>query len=83
MAQNHVHAVEAPFAVADSRRLTNGVIDLLFESEVGWQVVDYKTDQALEEGLYTAQLEAYRSALRRLGCRVAGATVVNVRTELA
>jgi ATP-dependent helicase/nuclease subunit A len=83
VAQSHVHAVETPFTVADARRLTNGVIDLLFESEAGWQVVDYKTDQALKDVRYAAQLEAYRSALRKMGCQVAGAMVVNVRTEPA
>jgi ATP-dependent exoDNAse (exonuclease V) beta subunit len=83
VAQSHVHAVETPFTVADARRLTNGVIDLLFDSGAGWQVIDYKTDQSLEEGRYTSQLEAYRSALRRMGCQVAGAAVVSVRTEPA
>ena len=62
-------------------RLTNGVIDLLFESDAGWQVVDYKTDRSIEEGRYAAQLEAYKAALRKVGCAVAGASVVNVRTE--
>ncbi len=79
-AQSHVHAVETPFLVADGGRLTNGVIDLLFDSDAGWQVVDYKTDRNLEEGRYTAQLEAYRAALRKVGCSVAGASVVLVRT---
>ncbi len=50
VAQSHVHAVETPFLVADGGRLTNGVIDLLFDSDAGWQVVDYKTDRSLEEG---------------------------------
>ena len=61
--------------------LTNGVIDLLFDSEAGWQVVDYKTDQSLEPGRYAAQLDAYRQAMTQLGCQVAGVSVVNVRTE--
>jgi ATP-dependent helicase/nuclease subunit A len=80
VAQSHVHAVETPFLVTDGNRLTNGVIDLLFDSDAGWQVVDYKTDRTLEEGRYAAQLEAYRAALRKVGCSVAGASVVNVRT---
>ena len=67
--------------MADARRLTNGVMDLLFESDAGWQVVDYKTDRSIEEGRYAAQLEAYKAALRKVGCAVAGASVVNVRTE--
>jgi len=80
VAQSHVHAVETPFLVTDGNRLTNGVIDLLFDSDAGWQVVDYKTDRTLEEGRYAAQLEAYRAALRKVGCSVAGASVVNVKT---
>jgi ATP-dependent exoDNAse (exonuclease V) beta subunit len=83
VAQSHVHAVETPFLVTDGNHLTNGVIDLLFDSDAGWQVVDYKTDRTLEEGRYAAQLEAYRAALRKVGCSVAGASVVNVRKEPA
>ena len=65
-----------------SRRLTNGVMDLLFDSDAGWQVVDYKTDRSIEAGRYAAQLEAYEAALRKVGCSVAGASVVDVRTEM-
>jgi ATP-dependent helicase/nuclease subunit A len=83
VAQSHLHSVETPFTITDSGRLTNGVIDLLFESDAGWQVIDYKTDRSLEEARYSAQLEAYRSALRTVGCSVGGAAVVNVRTESA
>jgi ATP-dependent helicase/nuclease subunit A len=80
-ARSHPQSVEAPFTVAEARRLTNGVIDLLFESDAGWQVVDYKTDRSIEEGRYAAQLDAYKTALRKVGCSVAGASVVHVRTE--
>jgi ATP-dependent helicase/nuclease subunit A len=83
MAQTHARSVETPFTVKDDRRLTNGVIDLLFDSEAGWQVVDYKTDRKLSDGKYEAQLQAYRQALRQVGCRVAGTSIVNVRTEPA
>jgi ATP-dependent exoDNAse (exonuclease V) beta subunit len=80
-ARSHPQSVEAPFTVAEARRLTNGVIDLLFESDAGWQVVDYKTDRSIEEGRYAAQLDAYKTALRKVGCPVAGASVVHLRTE--
>ena len=79
IAQSHARSVEAPFTVADGRHLTNGVIDLLFDSDAGWQVVDYKTDRTIEDGRYAAQLAAYDAALRKVGCAVAGASVVNVR----
>ena len=80
-ARRRAHSVETPFTVADSNRLTAGIIDLIFESDDGWQVVDYKTDRSLKEARYTAQLEAYRTALRQVGCAVAGASLVNVRPE--
>jgi ATP-dependent exoDNAse (exonuclease V) beta subunit len=80
-AQRHPRSEEAPFAVAESNRLTTGVIDLLYEGAVGWQVIDYKSDRTLDENRYAAQLEAYRAALRSVGCQVAGASVVSVRTE--
>ena len=82
LAQSHVHSVETPFTVERFQRLTNGVIDLLFDSDAGWQVVDYKTDRSLDQELYSRQLEAYRSALKSTGCSVAGASVVSVRSEL-
>jgi ATP-dependent helicase/nuclease subunit A len=82
-AQRHRRSEEAPFAVAESARMTTGVIDLLYEGETGWQVIDYKTDRSLDDSRYAAQLEAYRAALRTVGCRVAGASVVSVRTEPA
>jgi ATP-dependent exoDNAse (exonuclease V) beta subunit len=81
IAQSHARSVEVPFMVADARQLTNGVMDLLFASDAGWQVVDYKTDRSIEDGRYAAQLAAYAGALRKLGCPVARASVVNVRTN--
>jgi ATP-dependent helicase/nuclease subunit A len=81
-AQNHERSVETPFVVMEpANRLTNGVIDLLFRSEDGWQVVDYKTDVALDGQSYEAQLEAYRAALRKIGCTVVDAAVVSVRSQ--
>jgi ATP-dependent helicase/nuclease subunit A len=81
-AQKHEHAVETPFFVLEpANRLTNGVVDLLFESDEGWQVVDYKTDAALDERSYEGQLESYRAALRTIGCNVVNAELVNVRSQ--
>jgi ATP-dependent helicase/nuclease subunit A len=81
IATERAHSVETPFTTADSRRLTNGVIDLIFESDGGWRVVDYKTDQTTLPGRHDRQLEAYRSALKAVGCQTSGVVVVNVRTE--
>jgi ATP-dependent helicase/nuclease subunit A len=74
-------SVETPFFVSESGRLTNGVIDLLFRSPDGWQIVDYKTDLALTSQKYEAQLDAYRDALRKVGCDASGAAVVSVRSH--
>ena len=60
--------------------MTNGVIDLLFEGAEGWQVIDDKTDLALANQ-YDVQLNAYRAALRSVGCQVSDASVVSVRAE--
>ncbi|MGH8639433.1 MAG: 3'-5' exonuclease, partial [Burkholderiales bacterium] len=79
-AQAGEHSEETPFAVVDGRALTNGVIDLLFESAGQWRVRDYKTDTALDGADYKRQLETYRDALRKLGCD-ADAELVSVRNE--
>jgi ATP-dependent exoDNAse (exonuclease V) beta subunit len=47
-AQAGEHLEEAPFAVTEGQALISGVIDLLFASESGWQVRDYKTDLNLD-----------------------------------
>jgi ATP-dependent helicase/nuclease subunit A len=79
-AQGHEHSVETPFVVSEpENRLTNGVIDLLFHSDAGWEVVDYKTDVTLDRQSYAAQLDAYRAGLRKVGCDVTDAAVVSVR----
>jgi ATP-dependent helicase/nuclease subunit A len=78
-AQRHPRSEEAPFAVAKSARLMAGVIDLMYEGAAGWQVIDYKTDRSLDDSRYAAQLEAYRVALRAVGCSVAGTSVFGVR----
>ena len=74
------HSVETPFITGRAKALTSGVIDLVFHARAGWQLIDYKTDHALEPGKYAQQLEAYRAALKTLGCPVADASVVNART---
>jgi hypothetical protein len=42
--------------------------------------VDYKTDLVLARE-YETQLNAYRVALRKLGCTVEDASIVSVRTQ--
>jgi ATP-dependent helicase/nuclease subunit A len=50
LAAEELHA-EVPFAVrlegdAGTPRILHGVIDLAFRTSAGWELVDYKTDQA-------------------------------------
>ena len=81
-AQAGEHSAEAPFVIADAGgRLTNGVIDLLFRSDLGWQLIDYKTDVDLDASAYATQLGTYSAALRQMGNEVAAASVVPVRAS--
>jgi ATP-dependent helicase/nuclease subunit A len=81
-AQAGKNSAEAPFAVVESgRTLTSGVIDLLYWSAPGWQIVDYKTDVDLDAAMYDRQLQVYRSALKHMGQEVASATVLSVRAN--
>lgn len=72
---------ETPFTLRLGADLVEGRIDLLFEEEEGWTVVDYKTDDvdAAPEGeslaLYRPQAAIYVLALERLGIRCAGGVV--------
>jgi ATP-dependent helicase/nuclease subunit A len=76
------HSEETPFMVRyEGDALTNGVIDLLFNSDKGWRVRDYKTDVALDATAYEGQLGAYRKALQKMSCKVADAALVHVRSE--
>jgi ATP-dependent exoDNAse (exonuclease V) beta subunit len=62
---------------------------LLFEEDAGWVLVDYKTDaipaeeQAPLAGIrekYSAQVNAYRSALEQVGIAVKSAYLLLART---
>ena len=52
----------------------SGVMDLVFEEEDGWVIVDYKTTSLTRDALdelkehYRPQLEAYREAWEMMGC---------------
>jgi ATP-dependent exoDNAse (exonuclease V) beta subunit len=68
---------EVPFSVYLDRTLVEGKIDLLFQEESGWVIVDYKTDDVSGEILeqrfhsYREQGQWYARAVREAGgCKV-------------
>jgi ATP-dependent helicase/nuclease subunit A len=81
---------ELPFVrPLDAAMIEEGKIDLLFEEDSGWVLVDYKTDWvsdkdgSVEEFFrkkYAAQLHEYVEALRALSIRVAAAYLLLART---
>jgi ATP-dependent helicase/nuclease subunit A len=81
---------ELPFVRSlDSAAIEEGKIDLLFEEEDGWVLVDFKTDWVAdnreEAGLffrnrYAAQINEYRNALKSLSINVVSAYLLLART---
>jgi ATP-dependent helicase/nuclease subunit A len=60
-------------------------IDLLFEEDDGWVLVDYKTDQVPEDSAvlrtrYGSQIREYRDALAELGIPIRSAYLLLART---
>ncbi|MCJ7501268.1 PD-(D/E)XK nuclease family protein, partial [bacterium] len=47
--------------------LESGVMDLVFEEDDGWVIVDYKTG-GMDKEKYRPQLEAYKEAWESMGC---------------
>jgi ATP-dependent helicase/nuclease subunit A len=72
--------VEAPFAMAEAgaTRIVEGVIDLVFEEDDGWVIVDYKTDVVDDPDNLAARRKQYRAqvdAYARYFEAITGATV--------
>ena len=63
---------ETPFVVIEDGQLVQGIIDLFFEEEDGYVLIDYKTDfvgrSSLDEvsGRYKEQLAYYRTAIEKI-----------------
>jgi ATP-dependent helicase/nuclease subunit A len=84
---------ELPFVrPLDSAVIEEGKIDLLFEGEEGWVMVDYKTDwvseksgdiEAFFRNKYAAQMRAYADALRARSIEVGAAYLLLARTGMA
>ena len=64
----------------DDGRLVEGIVDLAFEEQGAWTIVDYKTDRELaaEEDRYRRQVAFYASAIARATGAPASAVLVRI-----
>jgi ATP-dependent helicase/nuclease subunit A len=71
-------------SVEETERIRRGVIDLIYQNEAGWHIVDYKTDRIGDNGLpetlgghkYADQVRRYADAWKNLtGEKVASASL--------
>jgi ATP-dependent exoDNAse (exonuclease V) beta subunit len=71
---------EAPISIVRDGLLIDGQIDLAFETDQGWTVVDFKTDAELgaSEDAYRQQAALYAEALAAITGRPARATILRV-----
>jgi ATP-dependent exoDNAse (exonuclease V) beta subunit len=71
---------EAPISIVRDGVLIDGQIDLAFESEDGWTVVDFKTDAELgmAEDVYRRQVALYVDALAAITGTPAAGTILRV-----
>lgn len=70
---------EVPFCYLSEQTMINGFIDLIYEDEKGYHIVDYKTDVVL--GDHTAQLKEYIEALKVLFGVDADAKLYHIRIK--
>ena len=72
---------EVPVTLARAGdELVDGVVDLAFEEDLGWTVVDFKTDRELDPGLevYRRQLALYAAAVSAATGRDTTALLVRI-----
>jgi ATP-dependent exoDNAse (exonuclease V) beta subunit len=72
---------EAPVAyIRPSGVLVEGVVDLAFEDEAGWTVVDFKTDADLGDQLdtYLRQVQLYAAAVAKATSRPASGVLLRI-----
>jgi ATP-dependent helicase/nuclease subunit A len=75
-------SVETPFAFAeDANAILIGVIDLMFDHEGRWRIIDYKTDVDSPEFVpsYQAQLKMYERAMASIGIQKVTSVIQSVR----
>jgi ATP-dependent helicase/nuclease subunit A len=72
---------EAPVTLArEDGTLLEGVVDLAFEEEAGWTIVDFKTDFELGPSLdtYLRQVQVYAVAIARATGRPATGVLLRI-----
>jgi ATP-dependent exoDNAse (exonuclease V) beta subunit len=72
---------ETPVAMAESDgTLLEGVLDLAFEEEGGWTVIDFKTDRDADRDLqsYRAQVQRYARIVARATGKPANAVILQL-----
>ncbi|MBR2808940.1 MAG: PD-(D/E)XK nuclease family protein, partial [Erysipelotrichaceae bacterium] len=59
---------EYPFCYRRGKQLINGIIDVLYNKDGQWYIVDYKTNADPDDLdlKYRSQLEAYKEALEKI-----------------
>lgn len=63
---------EVPYSRMDGERAETGYIDLLYRTQAGWQVVDFKTDSIRSSAEREALKAQYRRQMNRYAEAVAG-----------
>ncbi len=56
--------VETPFAITFEGRTLRGKVDAVYETDAGWEIVDYKSGAATDTATKRVQLQAYATAVR-------------------
>jgi ATP-dependent helicase/nuclease subunit A len=71
---------EAPVSIVIDGALVDGQVDLAFETEQGWTVVDFKTDVELtgSEDVYRRQVALYTHAIAKITGRPAHGLLLRV-----
>jgi ATP-dependent exoDNAse (exonuclease V) beta subunit len=71
---------EAPISIVRDGMLIDGQIDLAFQTDAGWSVVDFKTDTELGEAedVYRRQVALYAAALASITGMPATGTILRV-----
>ena len=82
LAADEVHC-ECPFCYRDGETVWHGVMDVVYNKDGAWHIVDYKTNADPDDldALYQEQLQAYVKAFAELTGETADARTYHIRTD--